>query len=124
MRLGFKEHNTDIGVSDKEGERFGFVAMDGDKFIGCSSGLVYGSWLHLTDLWVEKPYRNQKLGRRLLTRLEQKVAKQGVRNTYTWTAEYEALEFYQKQGYKVFMEQEGYYPEGFSRYGLHKKFTG
>ena len=125
MCKGFHEHSLEHG-SSAEAERFGFVALNGEKFIGCSSGLSYkdeqgyNSWFHLTDLFVEVSYRKQGVGKELLGKLEARIRALGIRYIYTWTAGYEAPGFYAKQGYQIFTELEGYYRSGHSRVGLRK----
>ena len=129
MRTGFDEYTLDNGVEKQSSDRYGFVAMDGDLFIGCSSGLAYkngenySGWFYLTDLFVEKAYRLQGVGTRLLTALEEKIITIGVGNIWTWTAGYEAPLFYQKQGYEIFVEMENWYSDGSSRVGLRKNLS-
>ena len=118
---GFREHALEYGIPDIPDTRHGFVAVDGDAFIGSVSGLQYGTWFYITDLWLEKPYRKQGYGAALLRKLEEKAKQQGVKHIWTWTAGYEAAPFYQKQGYAIFCEFEEYYPTGHSRIGLRKQ---
>lgn len=126
MRDGFDEHTMDNGVEVQSADRFSFTAVLDDKFIGCSSGLAYknaqqySGWFYLTDLFVEKPYRHQALGSKLLLDLEEQVKTIGVINIWVWTAGYEAPPFYQKMGYKIFAEMENWYSDGSSRVGLRK----
>jgi GNAT superfamily N-acetyltransferase len=126
MNAGFDEHTIEHGNPIQTSDRYGCVAMDGEDFIGCASGLAYkngiaySGWFYLTDLFIEKPYRGQGLGASILRRLEDRVAALGVRSIWTWTAGYEALEFYKKQGYRVFCELEDWYATGDSKVGLRK----
>ena len=127
MRAGFYEYSLERGVEIQDSDRFGFVALSGEHFIGCVSGLAYKSgdkysgWFYLTDLFIEKEYRLRGLGTILLTRLEQKVLTIGLSNIWTWTAGYEAPAFYIKQGYDIFAEMENWYSDGSSRFGLRKR---
>jgi hypothetical protein len=41
MNEGFHEHSIKHGNPKETEERFGFVALDKELFIGCSSALVY-----------------------------------------------------------------------------------
>ena len=72
INAGFDEHAVDNGVEIQSSVRIGFIALDGEKFIGCASGLAYkngieySSWFYLTDLFVEKEYRLQGIGSKLL----------------------------------------------------------
>ena len=126
MNAGFDEHTVEHDNPVQTSDRYGFVAMEGGTFIGCSSGLTYkngntyNGWFYLTDLFVEKPYRGRGFGAALLRQLEERVAVLGVANFWTITAGYEAPGFYQKQGYKIIFEQEGWYATGHSRVALQK----
>src|SRR4051812_19798355 len=80
---GFDEHTIEHGNPVQVRERYGFVAMDGDAFVGCATGLAYkncetyGDWFYLTDLYIEKPYRRLGLGSAILRDLESRVARLG-----------------------------------------------
>lgn len=127
MNMGFDENAIDNGVIPQGDQRFGYVAMDGEKFIGCISCLVckngdqFNGWCYLTDLFVEREYRSQRIGTTLLQMLEKKLLQHGITQAWTWTAGYEAPEFYKKQGYEIFAEMENWYSNGASRIGLKKK---
>ena len=127
MNTGFNQNTMAHGVAPQSSQRFGFVAMDGEKFIGCVSCLAYkngdefNGWGYLTDLFVEKEYRLQGIGANLLQRLERKLLQHGIHKIWTWTAGYEAPVFYIKRGYKVFTELENWYSSGDSQVGLRKK---
>ncbi len=41
MNAGFEENVIDNGVIPQGDQRFGLVAVDGEKFVGCGSGLAY-----------------------------------------------------------------------------------
>ena len=126
MSAGFDEHTLEHGNPLQTSERYGFVLMDGETFIGCSSGLAYrngtacNGWFYLTDLFVEKAYRKKGYGSALLQAVEARVALLGVAHFLVATAGYEAPGFYQKQGYSIVFEQENYYATGHSRVMLRK----
>ena len=123
---GFDQHGQDFGNPPEHAERFGFVVLQGQHFLGSSSGLAYKSekgysnWFYLSDLYVEQGYRKRGLGQELLRRLERKVASLGIKYIYTWTAGYDGHGFYVKQGYDVFTEFENWYHSGHSRVGMRK----
>ena len=126
MNEGFKEYELLYTEVNQTSDRLGFVILDGNKFVGCSSGLAYkngekyNNWCQLTDLFVEKEYRGQGLGSKVLKKLEEKLISLGIHKIWTWTAGYEAPEFYKKQCYEEFCELEKYYLTGHSRIGLRK----
>lgn len=126
MNVGFDELSLEEGVAIESSDRFSFVALIGNTFIGCSSGLAYknggnySGWFFLTDLFVEKEYRSKGLGSRLLKSIEEKVSTIGGKYIWLWTSGEEALRFYEKQDYKKFTEMEHWYSDGSSRVGLRK----
>jgi GNAT superfamily N-acetyltransferase len=126
MNTGFDEHSIENNVAIQRSKRFGFVGLDDDKFIGCSSGLAhkngdeYTGWFFLTDLFVEKEYRSNGLGTNLLKSIEEEVANIGVKHIYLWTSGDEALRFYHRYDYFKFAEMEHWYSDGSSRVGLRK----
>ncbi len=123
---GFNVHGQEHGNPVEVAERFGFVVLRENAFIGASSGLAYKSeqgyanWFYLSDLYVEKAYRGQGLGGKLLFKLERKVASLGMSHIWTWTAGYDGYGFYLKQGYEIFAEFENWYHSGHSRVGMRK----
>jgi GNAT superfamily N-acetyltransferase len=126
MNLGFDELSLEEGVEFESSDRFSFVALKENTFIGCSSGLAYkngenySGWFFLTDLFVEKEYRSNGLGTKLLKSIEEQVALVGVKYIWLWTSGEKALKFYQRQEYKKFTEMENWYSDGSSRVGLRK----
>ena len=106
-QLAFDEHGLEFGNPPEKQERFGFVATDEGKFVGCSSGLAqrnnnqYAKYFYLSDLLIEKEYRKYGYGKKLLELLEEKIKSFDIKYIWTWTAEYEASTFYIKQGYEV-----------------------
>lgn len=125
----FNEHTVDHGNPVEVSERIGFVALDGEKFIGTSTGLAYKDkskyyqWFYLSDLLVEKEYRGKNIGKELLLKLEKKIKSLGIKYIWTWTAGYEAPEFYRKQGYQNFFEMKDWFPSGHSRVGMYKEIV-
>jgi GNAT superfamily N-acetyltransferase len=126
-QVGFEQHGLEFGNPPEKQERLGFVATEKGKFVGASSGLAqksgdnYGPYFYLSDLLVEKEYRKNGYGKKLLELLEKKIELLGIKHIWTWTAEYEAETFYLKQGYEVFVRMEKFYPSGHARVGLIKK---
>jgi GNAT superfamily N-acetyltransferase len=125
----FNEYGLEYGNPLGTAMRHGFVAMDDDRFIGCSSGLAqkskigYENYFYLTDLLVEKAYRKKGYGKELLRLLEEEIKKLGIKYIWTWTAEFEAVEFYKKQGYEIFANLDNWYPSGHNRVGLLKDLS-
>ena len=60
VKRGFVENELFHTQVHQTSDRFGFVVLDGENLIGCSSGLAYkngdeyNGWFYLTDLFIEK----------------------------------------------------------------------
>ena len=54
---------------------------------------------------------------------ENRIASEGVKNVYTWTAGFQAPDSYRKQGWIVFAELSDYYQNGHSRIGPRKSLA-
>lgn len=126
MNTGFDDHSLENNVEIQHSKRFGFVALDGNTFIGCSSGLAYkngeqySGWFFLTDLFVKKEYRSKGLGAKLLKSVEKEIVSIGIKHIWLWTSGDGALKFYKRHEYITFTEMEGWYSDGSSRVGLRK----
>lgn len=126
VNAGFDQLSIEEGVEIESTEKVSFVAMHENRLIGCASGLAhkngdqYSAWFHLTDLFVEKEFRDQGLGADLLKELEEKVKSLGIQNIWLWTSGSSSLRFYARQAYQQFTEMENWYSDGSSRIGLRK----
>jgi GNAT superfamily N-acetyltransferase len=89
------------------------------KLVGGLTGGTYWGWLYVEDLWVPDCVRRQGWGTRLLQAAEQAARRRGCRHVHLDTMSFQALPFYQKQGYTVFGILEDL-PEGHRRYYLRK----
>ena len=126
VNSGFDDLSIEEGIELESTERISFVALNGDSLIGCSSGLAhkngeeYSGWFYLTDLFIDKKFRNQSIGSDLLKKLEEKTKKVGVQNIWLWTSGSSSLRFYNRHGFTQFAEMENWYSDGSSRVGLRK----
>lgn len=126
VNAGFDQLSIEEGVEIESTEKVNFVAMHEDRMIGCAAGLAhkngdqYSTWFHLTDLFVEKEFRDQGLGAELLKELEEKVKSLGIQNIWLWTSGSSSLRFYARQAYQQFTAMENWYSDGSSRIGLRK----
>jgi GNAT superfamily N-acetyltransferase len=91
---------------------------------GLAGGLVghtWAAWLHLTYLWVDTRHRRAGLGARLLMEAERLAAQgRGCRAARVETWDFQAPEFYQKQGFEVVCVIPDY-PPGVTEYTLTKR---
>jgi len=128
MNFGFDELTTEEGLELESSDKFSFVALEGNTFIGGASGLAYkngenySGWFYLTEIFVEKEYRSKGLGTQLLKSIEAHAISVGIKHIWLWTSGDKALRFYKRQEYKKFTEMENWYSDGSSRVGLRKDF--
>lgn len=100
----------------------GFVLRDQLKMIGGVTGkLLLGQTLSIDILWVDEAYRDQDCGTRLLETIENKAKDLHSRLVVVDTFDFQALDFYKKNGYEIFGElADSPYP-GNTHYYLYKR---
>jgi GNAT superfamily N-acetyltransferase len=67
--------------------------------IGGIRGTVLMGWLRIEFLWVEEAFRSSGVGGRLLAQAEAQARALGATNAGLETFEWQAPDFYRKQGY-------------------------
>jgi ribosomal protein S18 acetylase RimI-like enzyme len=76
---------------------------DGQGLIrGGLIGHIWGGWLHITDLWLEKSLRGSGLGRSLMETAETEARDEGCRYVHLDSHSFQAPDFYKKLGYEEF----------------------
>ena len=70
------------------------------EIIGVLEAFSSYSSVHIKDLWVDKSYRGQGYGRKLITELERLFKHKGFDNINLVTCAFQAPEFYKKCGFK------------------------
>jgi GNAT superfamily N-acetyltransferase len=92
----------------------------GRKIVGGIFGSNYFlNVVHIDVLFVHEPYRNKRFGTRLIMHFEGECKKIGVTLIHTDTFDWQAKDFYIKNGYEVFGVLEDC-PKGHKRYYLKK----
>ncbi|MET8247074.1 N-acetyltransferase [Streptomyces sp. NPDC005202] len=99
-------------------------ALDGrGKLAGGLVGHTWTTWLHVTYLWVDRRHRGAGLGSRLLARAERTARdERGCRAVRLETWDFQAPEFYRKNGYDVVCVIPDY-PPGITEYTLTKRLS-
>jgi len=129
VNAGFDALSLEEGVALESREPINLLAMKENELIGCATGSAhkngeeYTGWFHLTDLYVEKEYRDQGMGSELLNELEETLRQMGIRHIWLWTSAEPTLRFYRRHGYTQFTEMENWYSDGSSRIGMRKTIT-
>ena len=95
---------------------------DAGTVVGGLVGETGWKWLHVDLLWVDDAYRGRGLGRALLRAAEEAAAQRGCGHVYLDTLDFQALPFYEREGYSIFGILEDY-PPGHRQYYLRKSLT-
>ena len=100
--------------------RFALYVRDQDGIIrGGLVGYLAWQWLSVDQLWVDEPLRGQGYGAALLIEAETMAREAGCVAVRLDTYEFQARPFYERHGYTVYGELEGY-PAGTRTYLLKK----
>jgi GNAT superfamily N-acetyltransferase len=117
---GIRDYNEQH-AGDNRFQRLCFVVRAPDRaIVGGVIAEVYWEWLHIDLLWVKDELRGRGYGHRLLTRVEQEARQRGARHAYLDTFSFQAPDFYERHGYRVFGELANF-PHGHQRYFLTKR---
>lgn len=107
---GEREHPLHLWALDEAGELAGGLA-----------GHTWTTWLHVTYLWVDDRHRGTGLGSRLLSQAERLAREErGCLGSRLETWDFQAPDFYRKQGYEVVCVIPDY-PPGITEYTLTKQ---
>ncbi|WP_155054031.1 GNAT family N-acetyltransferase [Streptomyces blattellae] len=94
-----------------------------DRVGGGLVGHTWTTWLHVTYLWVDERLRGAGLGTRLLAQAEHVArTERGCLSARLETWDFQAPEFYRKQGYDVVCVIPDY-PPGITEYTLTKQLS-
>ena len=96
-----------------------FLNANGEIIAGCVARMYCWNVLYIDILWVDKNYRNQGLGSKLLEYVEDTAKKKGCYIIHLDTFDFQAKDFYFKHGYEVFGTLKDC-PKGHYRYYLKK----
>jgi GNAT superfamily N-acetyltransferase len=99
-----------------------FVRAADETLVGGLLGDTYWGWLYIRILWLDESVRRRGLGEQLLRAAEQEAMRRGCHHAHLDTMSFQALPFYEKQGYTVFGVLEDL-PAGHRRIFLKKRLT-
>nr|WP_319489569.1 GNAT family N-acetyltransferase [uncultured Caproiciproducens sp.] len=93
---------------------------DKGYIVGGVSGSTYLLSLEIEVLWVQEDYRGQKIASCLLEEIENRAKNAGCQISHLTTYSFQAPLFYQKQGYVICGEVNGF-PDDIRLYTLKKQ---
>lgn len=116
------EYNLSQVKSEQE-ENFIDLSMkvvEDDKIIaGIIAKMYCWNIVYVDTLWVDPDYRGRRIGEKLLTMLENEAKLKGAKLVHLDTFDFQAKDFYLKQGYEIFGKLEDC-PENHRRYYMKK----
>ena len=100
-----------------------YIIEDQGKIIaGINACIYHWNILYINVLFVAKDYRDQRLGQRLLFQVEEEARAIGATLSHLDTFDFQAKDFYLKQGYEVFGTLEDCPPDH-QRFYLKKRLN-
>ncbi len=99
-----------------------FMCNKEDDIVGGLVGIMFGGWLYVSLLWIEKSIRCSGYGTRLMRIAEKEAAKAGCKHVHLDTYSFEARPFYERLGYELFATLDDY-PPGHCKYFLKKQLV-
>lgn len=118
IAAGIMAHNV-AHTGQAHGQQLTVLARQQQTVVGGLWGEVFWDWLKVELLWVHEAQRGQGLGHHLLRCAEEEARREGAHAAHLDTFSFQALEFYQKQGYQIFGQLPDF-PAGHTRYFLQK----
>jgi GNAT superfamily N-acetyltransferase len=95
------------------------TVREGDDIVGGVVGQIWCGWLFIQLFWIDEAFRGEDRGTELIGKLEDEARAAGATHAYVDTFSFQAPDFYQKRGYRIFGELENF-PVGHSRFWLTK----
>jgi GNAT superfamily N-acetyltransferase len=116
---GITDYNTEkAGASAEENLCFVLQGPD-EEVVGGIIGATYWGWFYINLMWLKEEFRGKGYGEQLLAQAEAEALRRGAKHAYLDTFTFQAPGFYEKYGYEVFGELEGF-PQGHTRFFMRK----
>lgn len=97
-----------------------FVALDNDKFVGGVHGSITEDSMYIGWLAIDEAYRGNGIGKKLMSKIEEKAKELNVFSINLGTVEFQAEQFYSKLGYRIVFTKKND-PRGYDSYSMIKK---
>ena len=120
VQEGLREYNCQYAPDDHYQPLAVFLRDADHAVVGGLLGGTYWGWLHMVILWIRGDLRLAGHGQALLQMAEREAVRRGCRHAHLETHSFQALPFYEKQGYTVFGQLPDL-PEGYIKYFLQKE---
>lgn len=95
----FEDKLNEEAYSEKD---CNFMVYDGNKVIGGAIGFIKYKWYFLDLLYVDREYRGNDIGTKLINEIENLAKKENLIGVRMETWDFQAKDFYEKLGYEVY----------------------
>ncbi len=100
-------------------DSFYIFAKEKECLLGGITGYIGWDYLYIGVLWVSAKYRRKGLGKKLLIEAENFALSQNIKNAFLGTTDFQAKDFYLKQGYEIFAVRKNF-PLNYRNYSMKK----
>jgi GNAT superfamily N-acetyltransferase len=121
IKNGLKKYNKQFSEEDKHEGLSIFIKDENNEIKGGLIGGTYWNWLYIDALWLSEELRHKGYGKQLLKKAEEEAIKRGSTHAHLDTHDFQAVEFYKKNGYTICGQLDDL-PPGHTRYLLKKSF--
>jgi ribosomal protein S18 acetylase RimI-like enzyme len=115
-----KSYEAQFGERDKEFSIF--LKNDSEKVLGGMQAMFDSEAIYIETFWIEENFRKQGYGKKLLAAAEKEAIEHGCRFSLVDTWDFQAEEFYLKNGYEKIGELKNYW-HGHSKLFFRKKLN-
>jgi len=119
VNKGLDAYNLQFAPPDEYRPLNVFLRTSEQRVVGGLLGVTYWGWLYVDRLWLNEGLRRHSYGKQILAAAEQEALRRGCRHVHLDTLSFQALGFYERQGYAVWGVLEDL-PPGHRRYYLKK----
>lgn len=119
---GLMAYNLQYAPDDEYRPLFVFLRDGQQQVMGGLLGNTYWGWLYVSIFWLNEVVRGQGYGGQMLKAAESEALRRGCHHVHLDTLSFQALPFYENQGYTIFGTLEDL-PPGHKRYFLQKQLV-
>ena len=121
VQKGHDEYENSNGIHD-DYQEFYITIEEENKVVGVLSAYIVFAEIYIDDLWVDKNFRSKGYGSKLLNYLESNYENEGFNNINLVTSEFQAPDFYKKNGYELEYIRKNKYNPKLNKYFFVKFF--
>ena len=122
LLAGLRAYNRQFLRTTNFGDLAVYWRDESNEILGGLIGKIKGEWLCIDFLWKQDSLRKGGYGTKLMQAAEQTARERGCLHALVDTMSFQALPFYQKNGYQLQMTLDNFPETGSARHYLSKTF--